>query len=215
MQLAMTDAAERAETWREAEAYLVTLALGVVGVGFLLLVYASGPARIFLASGPQPVALDATALEPGRVAAAGSWVDLGPTVLDFSRAKVRLLPSKSDGDSTYAAYVPIVDADGRTLLVVRLAGYDSQQAVPAGRVRMARLQGVLLRHAPALLARMEDWPGDGLRQQGLIDRWILLADERPPRLGDFAPLAGLGLALFVLPLLAIAARFLRPARKRS
>jgi hypothetical protein len=196
-----------AQTRKEAEAYLITLALGLVGVGFLILVYVAGPTHSYLSSHDAPVPLSPADLaSPEQVEAAGAWVSLGPMDLDYPRARVRTLRARS-GETSFAAYLAIRDAAGRTQLVVRDAGYPTTEHVPNARVQGARIEGILLRSAPVLLSGLEDFPGDRLRGQNLIDMWILLARERPPPLDDFLWLGVLGSALFILPLLAIAAYF--------
>lgn len=195
------------ETWKEAEAYVLTLALGMVGAGFLILIYAYGPVATYLRSRETPVDVSVSDLAGvERAYAAGSWVTLGPVDIDYSRARVRAF-GEADGSSSYSAYVAIPNSEGRTVAVARASGFRSAEQVPSARLPGVEVSGVLLRDAPVLLAKLDGWPRNRLPGWELSDLWILLVDEKPPTPEEFLPLTMLGLVLFLGPLVVVGGYF--------
>jgi hypothetical protein len=127
---------------------------------------------------------------------------------------VRFIDAPNYADAAYAAYVPVRDSAGRVRLVVRQTGYRDLRDVPRTRVHVERVTGVLVRGAPGLLARVDDWPGRPLAGYRLRDLWILLAGERPPRPPDFTRAGILGLVLVLVPVVGGAAYLRRRALRR-
>ena len=205
--------------------YLATVGLGVIMVGFLVLVWTALPARRWLLSSEDPAQVTLAQLE----AATSRWsvtpyARLPPLVPDYSGALFALLdpaglvvlvdPRNPDAvvEETYFA---LRDASGRAVVFVRSKGFSTPGQALGQPTRPVSLTGILDRGPTALPPRLTAENPAFLEGTSVAEAWVLRAGETPPEPRAFLPALALGVLLFVAPMWPIGRYALRVLRRRT